>query len=287
MNFAPHAAIPKRIAPGDKFGVVALPKVWVATEMADELQLTSDLWITRHLPFLVDDFWQRTLGSLQAERLQEAKLFFVSSAASSNPDVLDAENKRLQHRVWLLYWGMLLSGFARFGTPIRLSGIQQSNHSEVRSVGVIETPRHTLGTPLQAVGEARLRLAGNLAEALSALLSNPKNERFSRVLHAFYVGISDPDANERLHQFARCVEGFILPDPGATARQFKSRTELFIGTGYLLTWARYTIFGARWSMSILHWLPSNGQPSGNVGSQDYSAPFKLRKLHGTVFGISY
>jgi hypothetical protein len=34
---------------------------------------------------------------------------------------------------------------------------------------------------------------------------------------------------ERLHQLCRCIEGFILPDIARTTRQFRSRTELFVG----------------------------------------------------------
>ena len=34
---------------------------------------------------------------------------------------------------------------------------------------------------------------------------------------------------DRLHQYCRCIDGLIVPDVGKTKRQFKSRTELFIG----------------------------------------------------------
>ena len=37
------------------------------------------------------------------------------------------------------------------------------------------------------------------------------------------------DTLDRLHQYCRCIDGLILPDAGETKRQFKSRTELFIG----------------------------------------------------------
>jgi hypothetical protein len=35
---------------------------------------------------------------------------------------------------------------------------------------------------------------------------------------------------DRLHQYCRCIDGLILPDTGKTRKQFKSRTELFIGS---------------------------------------------------------
>jgi hypothetical protein len=37
---------------------------------------------------------------------------------------------------------------------------------------------------------------------------------------------------DRLHQFCRCIDGLILSEPGMGFRQFKSRTELFIGPGH-------------------------------------------------------
>jgi hypothetical protein len=37
---------------------------------------------------------------------------------------------------------------------------------------------------------------------------------------------------DRIHQYWRCIDGLILPDPGRTKQQFKSRTEIFIGPGH-------------------------------------------------------
>ena len=37
---------------------------------------------------------------------------------------------------------------------------------------------------------------------------------------------------DRIHQYCRCIDGLILPSKGKTKRQFKSRTELFIGPKY-------------------------------------------------------
>jgi len=73
-----------------------------------------------------------------------------------------------------------------------------------------------------------LRLA---AEFVPVLDGFPKGKylRLVRVLNAYFSGIAEADPRERLHQFCRCVEGLILADPGQTTRQFKSRTELFIG----------------------------------------------------------
>ena len=45
----------------------------------------------------------------------------------------------------------------------------------------------------------------------------------------FYDGIKNDLVYNRLHQFVRCIEGFIYPEIGKTKKQFISRTELFLG----------------------------------------------------------
>jgi len=37
---------------------------------------------------------------------------------------------------------------------------------------------------------------------------------------------------ERIHQYTRCIDGFVTTGPGQGKKDFKSRTELFIGPGH-------------------------------------------------------
>jgi hypothetical protein len=41
-----------------------------------------------------------------------------------------------------------------------------------------------------------------------------------------------PAVARRIRQYCRCIDGLILPDAGKTKQQFKSRTEVFIGSGH-------------------------------------------------------
>jgi len=50
-----------------------------------------------------------------------------------------------------------------------------------------------------------------------------------RVLHLYQETRTTADILERVHQYSRCIDGLILPKIGQTRRQFKSKTELFIG----------------------------------------------------------
>ena len=50
-----------------------------------------------------------------------------------------------------------------------------------------------------------------------------------RTLHIYLEARAAADILDRLHQYCRRIDGLILPNAGETKRQFKSRTELFIG----------------------------------------------------------
>jgi hypothetical protein len=61
------------------------------------------------------------------------------------------------------------------------------------------------------------------------LYSPPKSPPFRRT--QFPKGLQrDRAAEVRLHQFCRCIDGLILSEPGQGRNQFKSRTELFVGS---------------------------------------------------------
>lgn len=115
------------------------------------------------------------------------------------------------------------------GRPLRLSGAHRDTEIDVRSVADLDAAWWPYGIEHPPVSEARLREAADLAVALAEMPSPGKYGRLWRIAHAFYDGLRSPDPGRRIHQFVRCVEGFILPDAGATERQFKSRTEVFVG----------------------------------------------------------
>lgn len=58
------------------------------------------------------------------------------------------------------------------------------------------------------------------------------------------------DILERIHQDSRCIDGLILPKPGKTTQQFKSRSELFIGPGHHDTMGE--IYDVRSAVEHLH-----------------------------------
>jgi hypothetical protein len=181
-------------------------------------------------PFGLARHWKEWIGSVKAEKLEKANLFLMSKGSSTNPEVLDGENDRYKARVYQFYRGILLTGF--FGcyyAPHVLTGANVDGEITVRQIAELPLPHILPGAPVVNIDKTRLLNAANLADAIEDLPAVTKRERLGRVLHAFNVGIESDNPANRLHQFVRCIEGFIYPDIGATKKQFRSRTELFLG----------------------------------------------------------
>lgn len=98
-----------------------------------------------------------------------------------------------------------------------------------------------------------IQVAAELAGQIEALGTAPLNGghwRLFRTLHLYTEARTIPDIFERLHQYSRCIDGLILPDPGKTKQQFKSRTELFIGARHHETMG--AIYDVRSAVEHLH-----------------------------------
>jgi len=79
---------------------------------------------------------------------------------------------------------------------------------------------------------AELQLAAKIASQIAAIEAAPLNGghwRLFRVLHLYLEARSIRDNMDRLHQYCRCIDGLIVSKQGDAKKQFKSRTELFIG----------------------------------------------------------
>ena len=218
------------IQPGEKYSLIAVPCAFVHDSTPAVFKLSTGLWATRSLPTELGEDWRKWIGTLLAQRVEKATLFLVATGSTKSPDVLDEDNQILQRRVWNLYWGLLIACTLRVeDDPVQLTGGYPTTGIDVRSLSEIESPKVLLGSPIDWIGPKVLQEAAALELAIAALPGKGQMDRFGRVLHAFYSGITDGYADYRLHQFVRCVEGFILPEAGKTKSQFKSRTELFIG----------------------------------------------------------
>ena len=218
-----------KIRENEKFGIVAL-SIGFTENMAHEIALSDDTWVTSSLPFEVDDNWRTWIGTIQADQIEKSNLFIVTKALAESPKILDSENERLRDKAYKIYFGLLLTDyFSTYDHPIQLTGSKYDKGLDVRSIGKMESPISVPGTPFNKVNQIRLKKSKQLADAIESLPPKGRFSRYKKVIRSFYSGITSKFVEDRIHQFVRSIEGMIYPKIGKTEKQFKSRTELFIG----------------------------------------------------------
>jgi hypothetical protein len=139
----------------------------------------------------------------------------------------------LQQRASNFYVGLLLaSTFAAAHKPVLLSGARRSGEVGIRQQHDFAAPVPSIFRPYPPVLNTDIQFAARLAGQIETLGTTPLDGghwRLFRTLDIYRNTRTVIDILDRLHQYARCIDGLILPAVGKTTQQFKSRTELFIG----------------------------------------------------------
>ena len=142
----------------------------------------------------------------------------------------------LQRRVRHFYAGLLLSAmFSSSHKPIMLTGAREDGAIGVRQQVDLDCPVPQVFRPYPPLIAADFQLAAQLAQQLDAMRPDMEPAKLLRLLRTMHIYLKTRTTSElldRIHQYCRCIEGLILPDIGNTKRQFKSRTELFVGPSH-------------------------------------------------------
>lgn len=196
-------------------------------------KLTANLSVLTEATFSLPVHWREWLGSIRADEVGDCNLFLLSKMASATPGVLDAENQKLQQRVWNFYIGLLLaSRLAPAHSPIMVTGSCRNGEIDVRQKQDFDFPIPCPFRPYPPVMPGDIHLAAHLGENLGTIATAQVaggHWRLFRTLSVYTDARVIPEVLDRIHQYCRCIDGLILPAVGKTQQHFKSRTELFIG----------------------------------------------------------
>ena len=219
------------IEDGEKYALVGLS---VKTDQdVRSGQVSEHLSVLSETRFKIPDHWREWLGTIRTDNVRDCTLFLLSKLPTSTPDILDEENNILKQRVWNFYVGLLLaSPFASSHEPVVLTGSRRGAEIDIRQHTDLLSPVPCVFRPYPAVASRDLKLAADLGEKLSlfpAAQVPGGHWRLFRTLDIYVKARTIGDIVDRLHQYCRCIDGLILPSAGETKKQFKSRTELFIG----------------------------------------------------------
>ncbi len=216
---------------GEKYAVFAL-----SVKLDDPVllqEMTPHHWTFADARFDIPAHWREWLGTIRTKQVEGSNLFLLSKMRSQALEVDDSETAGLKRHAGHFYAGLLLaSPFAPEHKPVMLVGYCQNGEINVRAQEEYDPPIPSMVRHYPPVTLAELQLAAKIASQIATIEATPLaggSWRLFRVLHLYLEARTIQDNMDRLHQYCRCIDGLIAPDIGNTKRQFKSRTELFIG----------------------------------------------------------
>jgi len=228
------STLPRWVEDGEKYACVGL-----AVKFEGSLppgNITANLSVLAGSKFNVPANWREWLGSVRTGEVEDCNLLLLSKRASSAPDVLDAEDQKLQQQVWNFYIGLLLASiFAPAHKPVMLTGSRRNGEIDLRQQQDFDSPIPCIFRRYSPVVPDDIRLAAHLGENLETIATTPitgGHWRLFRTLQVYIEARTTSQTVDQIHQYCRCIDGLILPAAGKTKQQFKSRSELFIGSGH-------------------------------------------------------
>jgi hypothetical protein len=219
------------IPPRHKFAALSLHGIGARIEFPDELPLPTGLIATRQLPFEITPWWREQLGILTCEEIEGSDLYLVATAPSESLSVLDGVNLALEDTCRNFFYGLLVAmPFSPELPPQMVTGSMDGGTARFRQIGRFERPAYIAGTPPPDLDRQKMEAAAFYASEIhSAASSQGAYGRTIWALNCFMNGLTSTHVYEKMRHLVRTIEAFILPDIGKTERQFKSRTELFVG----------------------------------------------------------
>ena len=197
---------------GDKYALVGLSVKTVSD--IPHGKIAPHLWALTQSHLEFPNEWAEWLGSIRAEDVADSNLLLLSRQPSQKPEVFDDENKQLQHLVGLFYVGLLLSStFATSHKPVLLTGSRRGDEIGIRQAGDFEAPVPCEFRPYPDISARELEDGARVGLKIQAMEEARGRWRFFRVLHLYQETRAVPDLLERIHQYTRCIDGLILPDP--------------------------------------------------------------------------
>ena len=219
----------------DKFAILSCSETNTEFDISDDiLELSDGFFYSQKVPIEITEFWSDALGSIQCEEISNSDFCLIVVKPSVEPDIVNQENNTLRGICQNYFDALLLTDTFSCGlAPKLITGSKQNDVMIIRTISSIDRPSSIEGAKKSILDINRLSEAYKIFLNLEKLLSaNCYHGRIILALNCFHDAITENHIYERIRNYVRTIEAFIIPDQGCTGRKFKSRTELFIGSGY-------------------------------------------------------
>lgn len=209
------------------FGVCQRGALTAATDMSED--------------FSLDETWKKWLGEIRTKVVERAQFYLLlQEPPQETLEVMDAQNERLKTELQGIYEGLVLQGLRIQEEAAFMSGYVKGGHVDVRGSSMLPAAIHTtssyetslfdlIGGHRHMFTRAALERSVTISRTRSCIGKSSLNKRINRAIGAFLLILPQNDLLERIHQFARCIDGFVASERGHGEQQFIDRTKLFIG----------------------------------------------------------
>lgn len=215
-----------------KFALLTVSNAY--TELPTEaFRLSDGTWVMPRMPVADLGIWKEWLGSIEVERLSDAKLVLLVEEPADNPGVLDDVHQRLAHGLCSMFYMLHLHvGIDTVDRWDVLCGWSWAGIPEIRETNQMPAFYQSKGWESTPITQDWFEDSVVLHEGITAM--DADRTRFRRVirgLDALFKGLRERKGQDRIHRFVRSLEALILPEKGDTERLFKHRCQTFARPG--------------------------------------------------------
>jgi len=215
--------------PGEKYSLIFIPTNFISNNIPSNFKINKYIWFLKSLPFNLPEHWNRWLGKIVVENLSKDGLFFITKKYSKTPNIVNDEDFLLKNKINDFYFCFLLTSFIKFSSRgYQITGSNNSGEITVNSFSIKDPPKSIPGFRYTNIDKNNLRISKSIYSNIKKMPRKKYFRRFNRALESYNLGLLSDDATIVIHNFVRCIEGFVLPEIGKTKRQFLSRVQVFL-----------------------------------------------------------
>lgn len=222
------------IPDGTKFATLNLARCAVADVISDPLTLAHDITVHRAPLFELGADFGADIGTRNADQFKRSNLVLTASRASVAPTIRDAEWQELDHRVFMMFYAVLMHGIPNFGAGIAAHGGVTGGRPVVLHVSILPPFYWSPLDPMPRVSQATLRSAEAVVGGMLTVFGPSDYKRLRRGINALIAGWKMHPATDRLHAFVRSLDAVMKLPQGKSRVEFANRLAVF-ATGSALT----------------------------------------------------
>jgi hypothetical protein len=218
---------PLLLRDGDKFSCL-VTHVWPVEDLDSALDLSGGLLFYPGMPFQLDEFWRKSLGTIGLAMLEGVNFCLILSKQSANPGTLDGENEELFRRVQWAFECVMLSGIPETRAVSVMAGAWVNGHADLRSHGTGQSYFHTPYSRRAPVTKEAVHSGGCAFRAIESIYADESG--FTRLKDGYFAltrVMREDEPSFRLHQCVRSIEALTKTDDAVNfAKRSRELSEL-------------------------------------------------------------